>query len=150
MLRTFLCTQEQVSAHDFICVKISEAYIPPALDGCDWDRRPHIFMGFFVTSEMFLKASQRILFQTRRLKPGISKTVFPPNSVILVSEWSPRFSQMTSFSLLLFSCLRFLITIDPALASAASSKENKNYLHLYGYLLTFEFIIYCPISSKFL
>lgn len=47
----------------------------PALDGCDWDKRPHIFMEFFVNSEMFLKTSQTILVQRRRLKPGISKTV---------------------------------------------------------------------------
>lgn len=57
---------------------------------------------------------------------------------------------MTGFSLLLISSVHFLITIDPALASAANSKENENYHNLYGHLLTFEFIIYCPISSKFL
>lgn len=57
---------------------------------------------------------------------------------------------MTGFSLLLFLSLGFLITIDPALASAANSKENENYLNLYGHILTFEVTIYCPISSKFL
>lgn len=64
------------------------------------------------------------LSQTGRLKPVISKTVSPPDSVILVSGWSPRFFQLTSFSHLLFSSLGFLITIDLALASAANTKEN--------------------------